>query len=100
MSIQLMWKRSIPQSSTCVSIPILLVRQNEKPKIKITKFCTETKNPSQTPPDNDVITYFFINKCVMTEKDVSKIFIKKKIIVAKQLSPCLRDSYNVLFNAW
>lgn len=72
-----MWKRSIPQSSTCVSIPILLVRQNEKPKIKIAKFCTETKNPSQTPPDNDVITYFFINKCVMTEKYVSKIFKKK-----------------------
>lgn len=73
-----MWKRSIPQSSTCVSIPILLVRQNEKPKIKSRQILHRNKKkPSQTPPDNDVITYFFINKCVMTEKDVSKIFKKK-----------------------
>jgi len=81
-----MWKRlitnKVPISSRGISIPISLL-QNAKPHITIAEFCTETATPSPSPPDKGVVTDFLINKCGMTEKDVSKALNNSKGLLHK-----------------
>jgi mTERF domain-containing protein len=45
-----------------------------KPHITFPNFCSQTAPPSATPPDRGVVTGFLLNKCGLSEEDVTKAF--------------------------
>jgi mTERF domain-containing protein len=44
------------------------------PHIKSPNFCTQTETPSTIPPGRGAVIDFFINKCGLTNNDITKVF--------------------------
>lgn len=76
MSIQMIWKR-FTKNDAPLSFAMYLLRFppiNAKLYIKSGNFCTVTAVASSIPSNRGIATEFLINKCGLTEEDITKAF--------------------------
>jgi mTERF domain-containing protein len=97
MSIQIIWKL-FTKNNARLSLARSLFHApfNGKPHIKLANFCTETTAPSLTPPDRGVVRELLINKCGLTDEEITKAFRHHNDLLRQKSGQNIEDVLELL----